>query len=236
MQLSDAFVRQWNAVPARHKELSVISSLDDEGARPSERLLDVAADAFRRARTMRLPIFDGRNSPEPRWFDTWPGEHYRLLPAMVETLQATTVVEIGTFTGMGTLALRQALPPGGRLVTFDLIPWQHFGDTWLRPDDFADGQVEQRLADISTEEGMAPHRALLESADFIFFDGPKDGVTESALLQQLASLQLKPDLVVFFDDIRVINMVDPWRRITRPKMDITSFGHWSGSGIVDWNG
>jgi len=33
-----------------------------------------------------------------------------------------------------------------------------------------------------------------------------------------------------------MNMVGIWRRVTRPKFDITSFGHWSGSGLIDWNG
>ena len=27
-----------------------------------------------------------------------------------------------------------------------------------------------------------------------------------------------------------------WRCVSRPKFDITSLGHWSGSGLIDWNG
>jgi hypothetical protein len=27
-------------------------------------------------------------------------------------------------------------------------------------------------------------------------------------------------------------MVDLWRRIPYPKLDATSFGHWSGTGLV----
>jgi hypothetical protein len=37
-----------------------------------------------------------------------------------------------------------------------------------------------------------------------------------------------------FDDIRLMNLLSIWRGIQRPKMDITSFGHWSGTGLVDW--
>ncbi|WP_164546837.1 MULTISPECIES: hypothetical protein [unclassified Variovorax] len=42
--------------------------------------------------------------------------------------------------------------------------------------------------------------------------------------------------MIVFDDIRVMHMVDTWRRIARPKMDLSSFGHWSGTGLIDWNG
>jgi hypothetical protein len=37
-----------------------------------------------------------------------------------------------------------------------------------------------------------------------------------------------------FDDIRIWNMLRIWREIVRPKLDLTSFGHWTGTGIVDW--
>jgi hypothetical protein len=39
-----------------------------------------------------------------------------------------------------------------------------------------------------------------------------------------------------FDDIRLWNMLRTWRTINRPKLDLTSFGHWSGTGLVDWTG
>lgn len=35
------------------------------------------------------------------------------------------------------------------------------------------------------------------------------------------------------DDIRFLNMWRLWRSIRSPKLDATSFGHWSGSGLVD---
>jgi hypothetical protein len=39
-----------------------------------------------------------------------------------------------------------------------------------------------------------------------------------------------------FDDIRFWNMLRIWRNVAAPKLDITSFGHWSGTGLVDWAG
>ncbi|CAN5842751.1 hypothetical protein BH11PSE13_BH11PSE13_16640 [soil metagenome] len=228
--------RQFADMPARHKELSVIASLDDDPAEPNQRLLDLVVDVLPRTCKTTLPIFDGRASAEPRWFDTWPGEHYRLLAALVKTLHASTVIEIGTFTAMGTVAILQGLRPDGRIVTFDLLPWNSFEQTWLEERDFAEQRVSQVLADVSAPGGIEPYRALFEAADFIFIDGPKDGATEARILNNLATLTLRRDPIIFFDDIRVMNMVGIWRRVARPKFDITSLGHWSGSGLIDWNG
>ncbi|MDQ0070282.1 putative O-methyltransferase YrrM [Variovorax boronicumulans] len=232
----DELNRKFAEVPARHKEVSIIASMDDEPARPSRRLMDIALQAVSVAIDVALPIYEGRASKEPHWFDTWPGEHYRLLAALVRTLKPKTVIEIGTFTGMGTLALAQDLQPSGTLTTFDLLAWNSFADTWLAPADFSEGRVRQVLHDISTPGGIEPHRALFESADLIFVDGPKDGWTEADILVNLSTLNLSRDVVIVFDDIRVVNMIDIWRRVAQPKMDLTSFGHWSGTGLIDWNG
>jgi hypothetical protein len=40
--------------------------------------------------------------------------------------------------------------------------------------------------------------------------------------------------VLVFDDTRVRNMLHTWRDVRRPKLDLTSFGHWSGTGLVHW--
>jgi predicted O-methyltransferase YrrM len=232
LALSDALQR----APARHSEPSVILSADDDLAPPTRRLMDVALAAAQRARGIELTELDRRTSSETRWYRTWPGEHYRLLAALVEELRAKTVIEIGTFTGMGTLALAQTLPVGGRVVTFDLQPWRDFEQTWLIESDFADGRITQVLADIGAVGGIGPFHDLFADADFIFIDGPKDGSTEQKFIDAIGSLALPKNPIVMFDDTRVVNMIEIWRRFSRSKMDFTSFGHWSGTGLVDWNG
>jgi hypothetical protein len=39
--------------------------------------------------------------------------------------------------------------------------------------------------------------------------------------------------ILVLDDTRLLNMIDVWRLIRSPKLDLTSFGHWSGTGLVD---
>ena len=37
-----------------------------------------------------------------------------------------------------------------------------------------------------------------------------------------------------FDDIKVWNMTKMWNDIFKPKIDLTSFGLWSGKGLIEW--
>ena len=225
--------RAMATMSARHKEFSIIADAGDQP--PSARLIEMGLAAAARARDVRFQIFAGRPSREAAWFETWPGEHYKLLAGLIGALGARRVVEVGTFTGMSALAMLEALPADGRLTTFDIQPWNGFAQTWLREADFASGRLTQEIADIAAPGAIARYINVFEQADLIFIDGPKDGVTEAKFLSALESLALPGNPIVMFDDIRVLNMVALWRAIARPKLDLTSFGHWSGTGLVDWS-
>jgi predicted O-methyltransferase YrrM len=221
-------------VSARHIEYSLLVSLDDEPAQPSQRLLDISLRGVEAARTVDLAGISDRVVRGPRYPDVWPGEHYRLLAGLVHVLEPKLVVEIGTFTGLSALALMHRLPRDGRVVTFDVLPWETFEETTLKPADFADGRLEQIVDDVTHPEGVARHRDLLARADLIFVDAAKDGEMETRLLRNLDSLAFAHCPLVVFDDIRLWNMLAIWRSIPRPKLDLTSYGHWTGTGLVDW--
>jgi predicted O-methyltransferase YrrM len=55
-------------------------------------------------------------------------EQAALLGFLIELIGARRVLEIGCFTGYGTLAMALALPPGGRVVTLDVnADWAELG-------------------------------------------------------------------------------------------------------------
>ena len=217
---------------ARQAERSLIFSADDE-ARPSPRLLALARDASAAAEGISLEELDERVGAE-RWHRLWPGEHYRLLAGLVEVLRPALVVEIGTATGLSALALLSRLGPDARVVTFDLVPWREYPGSVLRDDDFADGRLAQELDDLSTDAGAAKHRDVVAAADLIFIDAAKDGRQEQVFLNRFEHTEFRGAPVVVFDDIRQWKMLGIWREIARPKLDVTSFGHWSGTGLVDY--
>lgn len=198
-------------------------------------LVRMALSAAQRAQELDLHDVAARaqHPDEARWVAQWPGEHYRLLAALVQTLPARHVVEIGTFTGLSALSMLASLPADGRLSTFDIVPWDEVEGTALRPDDFG-SRLVQHLGDLSDPVTFEANRRLLTEADLIFIDGPKDRRFEPALLARLlpALAETAEETILVIDDIRVLEMVDVWEGIAAPKLDITSFGHWSGTGLV----
>ncbi|MFO0976290.1 MAG: class I SAM-dependent methyltransferase [Planctomycetaceae bacterium] len=218
----------------RHYELSLISSMDDEPAVPSQRLIDVSMKAVQAAGGIQLPEVSARVQNPPYWPDVWPGEHYRLLAGLIDILQPKLVVEIGTYTGLSALAMAARLKSGAKLVTYDILPWRTIGHTHLREEDFATGTIEQRICDLADPKVFAEQESLLQQADLIFVDGPKNVTFEEQFLKNLGRSRLPKQPLLVFDDIRLWNMLHIWRAINRPKLDLTSFGHWSGTGLVEW--
>lgn len=223
-------------VQASNVQLSAVTSAHDDHSKPSDRLLQVALQAAEQARSISMSKVVERMTLPPYYPNVWPGEHYKLLAALVSVCQPRVVVEIGTAVGLSALAMREALPTGARLMTFDLIPWHKFPDTCLQDEDFTNGALTQVIGDVSDPSVMRQHAGVFQAADIIFVDGPKDGRFERVLLSLLASIYLSRGPLLILDDIRLWNMLEIWREIRRPKLDITSFGHWSGTGLVDWSG
>lgn len=220
-------------VRARHAEWSAISSADDLCLRPTNKLIDILLSAATEAQLLGLDDLAARcqTAEEARWVRTWPGEHYRLLAALAKTLNPKVAIEVGTFQGTGALALLAGMPVDGKVVTYDVVPWRGFDRGLLREDDFGD-RLEQRIGDLSDEVFLGSELDTLRSADLIFVDGPKDGVFEKKFCAEvLRHLTDRPRLVVF-DDIRRLNMLQLWRDMPFAKLDATSLGHWSGTGMI----
>lgn len=135
---------------------------------------------------------------------------------------------------MSALAMKTTLPEDGKIVTFDPVPWQSYKGAVLTEDDFVDGRLEQHTDDLSARAGWQRHADLLRRAEFIFIDARHSGVQERNFLRGFDEIGLAGQPIVMFDDIRLWNMLSFWDEITRPKLDLTSFGHWSGTGLVDY--
>lgn len=224
------------AIPrVRHGEPSAVLSLDDEPWQPSPRLLRLAAHLAAVAPAVSHPLLAARTGGGPRWYEQFPGEHYHLLTALGRLLRPRIVWEFGTDTGMSALALREGLGRGARVFTVDIAPWRTRPEAWLAEADIASGRVTQIIGDMASPALFAAHGASIAEAGLIFVDGPKDGTTETLFLGHLAAVAFRRAPIVVFDDIRLMSMLAIWRGIARPKMDLTSFGHWSGTGLVDWS-
>jgi predicted O-methyltransferase YrrM len=219
-------------VKAHHGEYSMIFSSHDD-ARPTQSLIDLSMKLIQEAACLRLPRLSERLKSTPDYPNIWPGEHYRLLAAFVKAKKPKKIIEIGTATGLSALALKEFLPEDGRITTFDLIPWKTHPQTHLREDDFVDGRLVQYTHNLMEWENCLLHQKSLENADLFFIDATHDGDLEKILLHHIQKINKTFPLYLIFDDIRVWTMLKMWREIALPKIDLTSFGHWSGTGLVE---
>ncbi len=221
-------------VAVRHAELSMIFSADDDHSTPSPFLIDLALQASIRASQISLSDLRTRMHEPPYYVDIWPGEHYKLLAAIVDVLQPQCVIDIGTATGLSALAMKKTLPTNGRIYTFDISSWQSFNHTCLQTTDFEDGKLFQFVENLQSPEIIMKHQEVLENCDMIFIDAAKDGIGEQIFLDNFSLIKFKKKPLFIFDDIKLWNMLKIWREISKPKLDLTSFGHWSGTGLVEW--
>jgi caffeoyl-CoA O-methyltransferase len=95
-----------------------------------------------------------------------------LLAFLVRLTGARQIVEVGTFTGFSTLAMAQALPPGGRLIACDLSEeWTAVGrEAWAK------AGVADRI-DLRIAPALDTLRALPggQWLDLAFLDADKEG-------------------------------------------------------------
>jgi predicted O-methyltransferase YrrM len=216
---------------ARHAKLSGIASLDDAVGQPDADLMRLGLEAASLAVDLDLSHLERRSLAARQWVQVFPGEHYRLLAALVEILRPTSVVEIGTSTGLSALAMLDRLPAAGQLTTFDVVPWATIPDSALLPEDLTDGRLVLEIGDLSDPRCFDEHADLLARTSLIFIDGPKDGAFETDFFRRLRGIDRVDPCFVVFDDIRLWNMLAFWRSIEETKLDLTSFGHWSGTGL-----
>ena len=213
----------------RHVLPSIIYS--KEGSRVTPELINLVAESSKLA---SITILDccKNNLPDSKYLNIFPGEHYRFINALAKTINAKNIVEIGTFTGMGTLALKYGLNDV-LVTTYDILKWNELPlPSHFNSSDF-DESLNQIIGDLSDDNFFDNNLDILNNADLIFMDAPKDDSFEYKMAKQFKKLKNKGKRFLILDDILFVNMIDFWRKIKSPKIDATVFGHFTGTGVVD---
>jgi len=212
----------------RHFEPSIIYSLQKEPVL-NEFIFNLFNNASNFAFSEKIKNIDNKLK-DSQFYNTFPGSHYRILNGIVKFLDPKLVIEVGTYTGMGTFALSQNL--NGEIVSFDIIDYKNF-ETHLNDEFLKKNKFKQYLSDLSEKTEYDKHYQLLNNADIIFIDAPKDGKFEYKLLENMTNLKNKENKILILDDIKFMNMINLWNSIKSPKMDVASVGNWTGTGLVD---
>ena len=204
---------------------------DDPAALKGKTLIPLISKAIDFAYKNEIKEKDIRYS---NYFNIFPGEPYRIFSGIFNTIKPKSLIDIGTHTGMSSRVMLDYTDQSTKIKTFDLIKWNKFKDTHISIEDFKERNFSQDLVDLSSKLIFDKYLNNFNEAEIIYADGPKDGKFEYELCKHLSNSKLQNKTrYLILDDIKFINMVKLWRYIESPKMDITSFGHSTGTGIVD---
>jgi caffeoyl-CoA O-methyltransferase len=98
-----------------------------------------------------------------------------LMALLIRLTGARRALEVGTFTGYSALAVAEALPPDGRLVTCDISEeWTAIARRYWHEAGL-DGKIELRLGDARSTLAVLRREAGDGSFDFGFIDADKSG-------------------------------------------------------------
>jgi predicted O-methyltransferase YrrM len=131
-------------------------------------------------------------------------EQAALLTVLARAIGARRALELGTFTGLGTIAIARGLPADGHLLSCDVSEeWARIAERYVAADGLSD-RVEIRLA-----PALETLRALPRSEpfDFAFIDADKPNYP--AYYEQCVELLRAGGLVVVDNVFRAGSVVDP---------------------------
>ena len=219
-----------NMEEPRHSFHSACLSVDDDQAAQAFDDWDYVLEAVRVASKCRI-------DSDALTANSFPGDHYRLLAGLIYNLDRSngplSLIDIGTSCGLSARTMLDFSPDEDKVETFDVADWLDNPCTYLTEKDF-ETRLTQHLQDLKEPEVFSRYAKMLCEADFIMCDGPKDGVFERKFYTLLSTLDLpKKPRWLLLDDIRFPSEMASWRMIDSPKVDLTSFGHFSGTGLVN---
>jgi len=102
-----------------------------------------------------------------------PPEQGQFLAFLIGLIGARSVLEIGTFTGYGTLCMAAALPDGGRIVTLEGMPeYARIGEKYWNISGVS-GRISLRLGMALDTLAELVDEGGADDFDFVFIDADK---------------------------------------------------------------
>jgi predicted O-methyltransferase YrrM len=148
-------------------------------------------------------------------------EHYRLLNYITNLYEDILILDIGTAMGHSCLSLAQNKK--NKIITYDILERNH---SFFN---FYNNVIFKKMdANEETSENI-------KLAKIIFLDvDPHDGIQEKKFTDMLENIDFKGYLIC--DDINLNSgMKYWWDSIEYEKYDLTEIGHWSGTGLINYN-
>ena len=183
-----------------------------------EKILSVSNNELNALNTSFINEYDSTiniGEHNPYYFHLESGkEHYRLLMYASTLYDNSIIFDVGTNKCMSCLAL--SYNTSNMIKSFDVVKL------------FEENPIRNNVEYIIGDSTLHPD---LPKVSLIFLDVDHDGTYENKFYNHLKSINWKG--ILLLDDIHLNDpMIEFWNNISETKYDITSIGHWSGTGMV----
>ena len=144
-------------------------------------------------------------------------EHYRLLAHISTYYENETILDIGTFKGGSALAL--SFNNNNKVISIDIE--DHLESNINR------SNIEFKILNI------LDYPKLIQQSKLIMLDTAHDGLFEKEFYTYL--IKSNWNGIMIADDIHLNKPMKRWWKLidNKYKYDITRFGHWSGTGLIN---
>jgi predicted O-methyltransferase YrrM len=147
-------------------------------------------------------------------------EHYRLLANISMQMPDNSIIaDIGTSQGLSALAL--SYNSNVKVISYDIVDTSKFTHSMAKK-----GNIEFIIKDALLDIDR------IKYASVIMLDiDPHDGIQEKNFINLLEKVNYKG--IIVCDDINLNDaMRSWWSSVKQKKMDVTVYGHFSGTGII----
>lgn len=168
------------------------------------------------------------NDDKTEFFGNSGNQHYRLLSYISTLFDNSNIIDIGSHRGYSALAL--SYNKSNTIYSFDIVDNVRNNVKHVNNIHFIQDNVFEN-------EGREKWKFIILSCPFIFMDvDPHNGTMELDMYNYLKSINYKGfiicDDIWFFKEMRD----NFWYKINDDeRFDITDVGHWSGTGIINFN-
>lgn len=182
--------------------------------------------------SISLDKFRSISNIDQHEFHQSPGsQHYKLLAYLSTLFNNGIIIDIGTHRGASATAL--SYNPTNTIYTFDIE--NRISDDFSSPKSIQN--IVFNYTNIFSHDVRGSWKDRILSSNMIFLDiDPHDGVLEYEFYEWLKEQNYQGLLVL--DDIWYFKGMrnNFWYKIEgKYKEDITNLGHWSGTGVVQFN-
>ena len=144
-------------------------------------------------------------------------EHYRLLAHISTYYENETILDIGTFKGGSALAL--SFNNNNKVISIDI-------------EDHLDSNIDRSNIEFKILN-ILDYPKLIQQSKLIMLDTAHDGLFEKEFYTYL--IKSNWNGIMIADDIHLNKPMKRWWKLidNKYKYDITRFGHWSGTGLIN---